>query len=227
MSTIKLAVFDMAGTTINENNIVYKTVQQVINDLGYTISLDQVLEYGAGKEKHQAIKDVLKNCTDSTAIDRQAAIAFAAFKPKLENAYSIFEIDTFDGMLPFFEKLKNNGIKVVLNTGYDSKTANKLLSKLEWQVGRDFDALITADDVKNGRPHPDMIQKAMAMFRITNPAEVLKAGDSEIDITEGKNAGCGLTIGVLSGAQTKEQLKAANPDYILNFVTDLETILIN
>lgn len=227
MSTIKLAVFDMAGTTINENNMVYKTVQQVINDLGYSISLDQVLEYGAGKEKHQAIKDVLKNCTDSTTIDTQAASAFAAFKPKLENAYSIFDIATFDGMLPFFEKLKTNGIKVVLNTGYDSKTANKLLSKLEWQVGRDFDALITADDVKNGRPHPDMIQKAMAMFRITDPAEVLKAGDSEIDITEGKNAGCGLTIGVLSGAQTKEQLEAANPDYILNFVTDLEAILIN
>ena len=59
MHTIKLAVFDMAGTTVNENNIVYKTVQKVINDLGYTVSLDQVLEYGAGKEKHQAITDVL------------------------------------------------------------------------------------------------------------------------------------------------------------------------
>ena len=43
MHTIKLAVFDMAGTTVNENNIVYKTVQKVINDLGYEVSLDQVL----------------------------------------------------------------------------------------------------------------------------------------------------------------------------------------
>ena len=53
----------------------------------------------------------------------------------------------------------------------------------------------------------------------------LKAGDSEIDIIEGKNSGCGITVGVLSGAQTKEQLEVANPDYILQDVTELEYIL--
>tara|TARA_R110002020_G_scaffold424442_1_gene633675 strand:- start:40838 stop:41521 length:684 start_codon:yes stop_codon:yes gene_type:complete len=226
MNTIKLVVFDMAGTTVNENNIVYKTVHKVINDLGYNVTLDNVLEFGAGKEKHQAIKDVLQNCTNSSAIKEEAATAFAAFKPELEVAYNTLEIGTFDGMLSFFKKLKSNNIHVVLNTGYDAKTATKLLAKLEWNVGEEIDMLITADDVKNGRPAPDMIQKAMQQFNITNSSHVLKAGDSEIDIIEGKNANCGLTIGVLSGAQTKEQLEAAKPDYILNVVTELEEILI-
>lgn len=54
---------------------------------------------------------------------------------------------------------------------------------------------------------------------------VLKAGDSEIDIEEGKNAGCGITIGVLSGAQTREQLQAANPDYILDSLAELDHII--
>jgi len=227
MNTIKLAVFDMAGTTVNENNIVYKTVQKVINDLGFNVSLNDVLEYGAGKEKHQAITDVLQNCTEAEEIEKLAAEAFASFKPELEIAYNTNEIATFEGMIPFFKKLKDNGIKVVLNTGYDSKTANKLLSKLNWKVGQEIDALFTSDDVKNGRPHPEMIQKAMAQFKITNAAEVLKAGDSKIDIIEGKNANCGLTIGVLSGAQTREQLQDASPDYILNYLTELENILIN
>ncbi|WP_073099079.1 phosphonatase-like hydrolase [Leeuwenhoekiella marinoflava] len=227
MKTIKLVVFDMAGTTVNENNIVYKTVQKVINDLGYTVTLDNVLEFGAGKEKHQAITDVLQNCTNSSAVKKEAATAFTAFKPELEVAYDTLEIGTFDGMLSFFKKLKNHHIRVVLNTGYDAKTAAKLLAKLAWNIGEEIDMLITADDVKNGRPAPDMIHKAMQQFEITDPSYVLKAGDSEIDIIEGKNANCGLTIGVLSGAQTREQLEAAKPDYILNLVTELESILLN
>ena len=46
-----MVVFDMAGTTVNEDNLVYKTVQKVINDEGFAIELDQVLLNGAGKEK--------------------------------------------------------------------------------------------------------------------------------------------------------------------------------
>ena len=29
---IKLVVFDMAGTTINEDNVVYKTLQKAVNN---------------------------------------------------------------------------------------------------------------------------------------------------------------------------------------------------
>jgi len=226
MIDIRMVVFDMAGTTVNENNLVYKTVQKVINEAGFPVSLDDVLKHGAGKEKHKAITDVLTACTDAKNIGAIADRAFANFKVALEAIYDEAEITTFDGMEDFFDKLKNNDIKVVLNTGYDRKTASKLMTKLNWMVGNQVDALITADDVENGRPNPDMIHMAMKMFGITNAAQVLKAGDSVIDITEGKNSGCGLTVGVLSGAQSSEQLEAAHPDYILQNVTELQRILL-
>ena len=73
---IELVVFDMAGTTVNEDNVVYKTVQQVINEEGFNISLADVLEHAAGKEKHQAITDVLKACT---ALEDVATVAERAF----------------------------------------------------------------------------------------------------------------------------------------------------
>lgn len=225
MIDIKLVVFDMAGTTVNENNLVYKTVQKVINQEGFSVSLDEVLLYGAGKEKHTAITDVLTACTTNVDIKTIADKAFNNFKVALETAYDEAQISTFNGMEAFFDSLRKHDIKIALNTGYDSKTANKLLEKLNWKVGDQVDALITSDDVVNGRPNPDMIQMAMAKFGITNPAQVLKAGDSEIDIMEGKNSGCAITVGVLSGAQNKEQLEVANPDYILNDVTELEGIL--
>ena len=62
---IKMVVFDMAGTTVNENMVVYKTLQRAINEAGYDFTLDQVLAQGAGKEKVQAIKDVLKTYAGS------------------------------------------------------------------------------------------------------------------------------------------------------------------
>lgn len=220
-----MVVLDMAGTTVNEDNLVYKTVQKVINQEGFEITLEDVLKHGAGKEKHKAITDVLTACTDEKDIDTVADRVFVKFKVALEKAYNESDINAFEGMEAFFEQLRDRGIKIILNTGYDLKTANKLMNKLNWQVGIQVDALITSDDVVNGRPHPDMIKMAMAQFGINDSAYVLKAGDSEIDIIEGKNSGCGLTVGVLSGAQNREQLEAAHPDYILQNVTELKSIL--
>lgn len=223
---IQLVVFDMAGTTVDEGNLVYKTVQKVINDEGYKVSLDNVLNYGAGKEKYQAIYDVLKECTNSNTIELTAQRAFSNFKPALETAYAALEIKTFEGTEALFKDLRDKNIKVVLNTGYDFITANNLLLKLGWSVGETIDALVTSDDVKNGRPDGDMIVKAMELTGIKDPAKVLKVGDSAIDIEEGKSANCGMTAGVLTGAQTREQIQNANPTIIINSLTELRAILL-
>lgn len=223
---IQLVVFDMAGTTVDEGNLVYKTVQKVINDEGYNVSLDNVLNYGAGKEKYQAIYDVLKECTNSETVEVTAHKAFSNFKPALEKAYADLEIKTFEGTEALFKDLRNNNIKVVLNTGYDFITANNLLLKLGWSVGETIDALVTSDDVKNGRPDGDMIVKAMELTGINDPKKVLKVGDSAIDIEEGKSADCGMTAGVLTGAQTREQIQNANPTIIVNNLMELRAVLL-
>lgn len=225
MKNIRMVVFDMAGTTVNEDNLVYKTVQKVINREGFNVTLQQVLHHGAGKEKYKAITDVLTACTNEIHVEAIARRAFENFKDELEKAYHENEVTSFKGIESFFDKLRANNIKIVLNTGYNRITADKLMAKLGWEVGRQVDGLVTADDVANGRPAPDMIFMAMEQFGISDAAQVLKAGDSEIDIVEGINAGCGITVGVLSGAQNRQQLQAARPDYILNNVTELDKVL--
>lgn len=217
-NTIKMVVLDMAGTTINEDNIVYKTLHKAVETQGVKVDLSTVLKICAGKEKHKAIIDLLKNLEIENV---DSNVVFENFKTNLNDAYDFFEIKPIDGVEAFFTELKNKGVKVVLNTGYDSKTANKLISKLNWSVGNQIDALITADDVVSGRPSAEMIHLAMEIFSISNPENVLKAGDSVIDIEEGKNANCGLTVGVLSGAQNKEELAKANPNYIFQNVTQI------
>lgn len=222
---IELVVFDMAGTTVDEDNFVYKTVQKVINDEGFNVSLDEVLKYAAGKEKHQAITDVLKECTPLINTGLVANIAFSKFKIALKNTYDSLEIKTFEGTEQLFKYLRDRYIKVVLNTGYDSKTAHLLLEKLGWIVGETIDDIVTADDVENGRPEGDMILLAMKNTGVIDPKKVMKVGDSAIDIEEGKNANCGITVGVLTGAQNRAQIQEANPTYIIESLNELRAIL--
>lgn len=222
---IQLVVFDMAGTTVDEQNVVYKTVHRAIERAGYDLPLELVLLHAAGKEKFQAIKDVVEYLEGGAVSNDTLRDIHHDFETLLDQAYSILTPMPLPGALTVFRKLHENGVKVVLNTGYKRVVANVLLQKLGWAEGVNYDLLITASDVQNGRPNPDMIHAAMVHFGITDPAEVVKIGDSIIDIEEGKNAGCGIVIGINTGAQTAEQLMTAQPDYIFHRLDELLSLI--
>ncbi|PAW94625.1 HAD family hydrolase [Mucilaginibacter sp. MD40] len=225
-NTIKMVVFDMAGTTINEDNLVYKTLLTAINNAGYTLNLEQVLAEGAGKEKKQAIRSILLvylNIVDEKLINQ----IYNNFIEQLGAAYKHFEVKPQPNAAELFNKLKEQNILTVLNTGYNRETAELLLAKLEWKEGQTFNTLVTASDVPNNRPNPDMIFHAMQKFGINDGSLVAKVGDSIIDIEEGKNAGCGLTVGITTGAHTKTQLQQANPDAIIDNLSQLSALVIH
>ncbi|OWY22442.1 phosphonatase-like hydrolase [Sphingobacteriales bacterium UPWRP_1] len=221
---IKMVVFDMAGTTVNEHNVVYKTLHKAIQNAGFNVSYEQVLAEGAGKEKLQAIQNIMaKFYPDATAAVISAI--FEQFKTLLNNAYQTLQVTPHHGAEEVFEWLKKHQILVVLNTGYSQPIAQLLLQKLGWKQGTHYDALITASEVTNGRPMPDMINLAKAQFDLENAAHIAKIGDSAVDIEEGINAGCGLTIGITTGAHTKEQLLQANPHTVIDSLLQLPQLL--
>ena len=218
MHMTSMVVFDMAGTTVDENNVVYKTLHAAIVNAGIPVSLDDVLLHGAGKEKLQAIKDVLASQHHETT---HAQEIYNYFIVALENAYQNLEVTPCSNAETVFALLKKQEIKVVLNTGYNRATATGLLSKLNWSEGEDIDLLVTASDVSHNRPAPDMIDYAIKHFAITDPTTVIKVGDSAIDIEEGKNAGCGKTFGVTTGAQTREQIQVADPTAVVDDLLEI------
>jgi phosphonatase-like hydrolase len=218
---IKLLVFDMAGTTIDEQNVVYKTLQSSINEFGYPASLEEVLAKGAGMEKYDAIQYIVREAFDPDVEDKKLENIFDHFKKNLKANYKDLKVQEQNGAYATLHELKKKGKLIALNTGYNKKTAKSLLKKLEWKKGKAYHALVTASDVENSRPAPDMIFKVMDRLNIKDAKEVAKIGDSCIDISEGRNAGCGLCIGITSGAQTREQLSAVNPDFIIDDLSEL------
>ena len=219
-----MVVFDMAGTTIDEGNVVYITLHEAIVKHSISVSLDQVLNYGAGKEKFQAIVDILDQ-TDHPSNSELVSLIYNDFIEKLTINYESLEIKALPNVEKVFKELRRRNIRVVLNTGYNRKTAESLIDKLGWIKSIDYDLLVTASDVKNSRPYPDMIISAMADLNITDSLGIIKVGDSAIDILEGKNANCGLTIGITTGAQTRKQLLKANPDFIIDDIYSIVELI--
>jgi phosphonatase-like hydrolase len=219
--TIQLAVFDMAGTTVDERNVVYRSVQQAINEAGFEATLPQVLLHAAGKEKRQAIRDTLAALHGQTPADSTVQPIFEHFQRILDEAYQRETFTPQPGATDLFAYLKAKNIRVALNTGYARPVAERLVAQMGWAGSPLLDLVVTADDVPQGRPAPDMIHFAMRQLGIGDAAAVLKVGDSIVDIEEGKNAGCGLVFGISTGAQTREQLLTANPSAVLDHLAEI------
>jgi len=219
---IQLVVFDMAGTTVDENNVVYKTLRNAVQAQGFNCSLEHVLQVGGGQEKKQAIRDLLSGEGVAMAnLESMVDTTYQQFTTMLKQAYHELEVKPCPGSESVFAQLREKGIKVALNTGYQKETATSLLQKLGWREGEQIDLVVTASDVPNSRPAPDMILLAMEKLGIDQPEYVVKIGDTAIDVEEGQQAGCGLCFGVLGGAQNREQIARANPDGILEHLSEL------
>ncbi len=219
---IQLVIFDMAGTTVDEQNIVYKTVQKAIQAKGFEVELDIVLKMAAGREKLNAIKSVLEYINAST---EQAEEIFEDFKQRLKMAYIEEPIFPQPHAEATFKALQEKAIKVALNTGYDRPTVAQLLNRLNWTNHPHIDLTICASDVKHGRPAPDMIELAMKQLGVVDAKSVAKIGDSTVDIEEGHNAHCAYSIGITTGAQTREQLQTAHPTAIIDNLQELLAVM--
>jgi len=144
------------------------------------------------------------------------------FNASLEEQYFYGDsIELIDPKLPeFFTRLREKGVKIGLNTGYSVRIQKAMIDNLG--MNEYIDEYISSEEVNYGRPFPYMIYHLMERLNIKNINEVAKIGDTRNDIMEGRNAGCIQTIGVLSGAETKETLELESPNNIIDIITDLK-----
>jgi phosphonatase-like hydrolase len=216
-NSIKLLVCDMAGTTVDEGGIIYVALREAMNAHGLKVQ-EHEMDPWHGAQKSAVMEWFLKDrgMTGRVSLDDVED----SFVSALEDAYFSpdAQISLISNKLPFyFEQLRMNDIQVALNTGYPQQIQNKILEKLGMKPM--VDAYTCAYDVKAGRPSPYMVYKLMEQTGIMSVKQVAKAGDTVADIGEGRNAGCGLVVGVLSGADSALQLKDA--DIVVGDITDV------
>lgn len=220
--TIRLASLDMAGTTIDEGGAVYAVLRDAIErDTGRDVP-DDLLSRWSGTDKREAIVGILTALGEDLArTDR----LFAAFSDDLTAAYESEPPVLLPGIAETVEQLRAQGVQVALQTGYRLEVAQALLDVVGWRVGRDVDALVTAEDVPASRPAPYLVFRTMERTGVLDVREVLVAGDTVNDVTAGTRAGARFVVGVLTGAHTVAELGTARHTHLLSSVADVPELL--
>jgi phosphonatase-like hydrolase len=225
--SIKLVVFDIAGTTVKDDQEVSKAFQAALKKYNYHIELNRI-DPLMGYEKTLAIKQILLLIESDTGKITPELIG-DIHKEFVQQMIRFYQYEPGIEPLPHAEEtlaaLRAVGIKVGINTGFSRDIADTIVTRLQWHEKGLIDYVVGSDEVELGRPHPYMIQKMMKEANITDPLEVVKVGDTEVDVREGQSVGCKYVIGVTTGAFTREQLEPYNPTHIIDDIAQVIDII--
>ena len=215
---IKLIVCDMAGTTVEEHGIVYKTLREAMVSHGLSVSEDEMHPWH-GAAKGAVTAHFLDREPSVGVTAKQIDATFEELVTKAYGAPGATDLISPD-LCNWISQCQEAGIKVGLNTGYPVSIQEGLLTdlKLDGMV----DCWVSASQVAEGRPYPYMVHRLMEQMGIMDCSQVAKFGDTVNDIKEGKNAGCGLVVGVLSGADSALDLYEAGADVVVPDVTHID-----
>jgi phosphoglycolate phosphatase len=86
-------------------------------------------------------------------------------------------------------------------------------------VENHFDAILGGDSAAEKKPHPALLNAALRRFEIPG-ASALMVGDGDTDVEAGKRAGV-MTCGVTYGLGNKDDLIAAQPDLLIDDLSEL------
>ncbi|MBI0376926.1 phosphonatase-like hydrolase [Streptomyces albiflaviniger] len=221
---IDLAVFDMAGTTIDEGLRVYQVLADTARAHGADPT-DEAINRWHGSAKHEALKALLTDHEGVPPEPDRLALVVADFRGRLRNAYAAQPPTPLPGVPDAMTRLREAGVKVVLNTGFDHDIVRPLLGALGWEGDAVVDGVVCGSDVPQGRPAPFMIFRAMELAGVSDRSRVLVAGDTPRDLEAGVNAGVGYVVGVLSGAGTARELGSHRHTHLLQSVADIPALV--
>jgi phosphonatase-like hydrolase len=236
---IEMVVFDMAGTTVTDHHEVEACFAKAAENTGLNVSADRILAL-QGYSKIEVFKLLWHEGYPHLAEDilkEKALNSYNAFCEILENHYISFGAKPTEYCTELFQYLKANNIKIALTTGFYRKVTNIILEKLGWDFGLDknakgteksiIDLSIASDEVKHGRPKPDMILKAMEVMNIQNPQNVITIGDTPSDILAGDAAGIGYVFAITNGTHSQKQLEQYYPQYMVSSLLELKEFIEN
>ncbi|WP_187977790.1 phosphonatase-like hydrolase [Mycetocola sp. JXN-3] len=211
---IQLAVFDMAGTTIDDGGAVYRALAEAVTETGATVDPGD-LQTWMGTEKHAAL-EALITLGGGTVTPEVVDTAYARFADILADNYAARPPRPLLGIPETLAALRAAGIRIALTTGFTRAVATGILEEMGWRIGSPgeddvvtIDALVCGDEVAQGRPAPYLIHRAMERTGVVDVARVLTAGDTVVDVRAGINAGVAHTVGVLTGELTVDDFAAA------------------
>jgi HAD superfamily hydrolase (TIGR01549 family) len=209
---LKAIIFDLDGTLIDSVNFwlsLYKKTAKKLN-----IKLD---EKEVSKRFGEKDVDILISLTPKEK--REEAISyFYMLKEREKKRLNLKKFKFVDSVL---KKIKEKKIKIGITTGNSKDIAEYIVKKNKLEKYIDY--LVTHEDVKRGKPYPDMILKIIKHFKVKKK-DVLCVGDSLYDFKAAKRAKVKIGL-VLTGVSDKEDVEKLKPNFVFKDIRDVLKLL--
>ncbi len=222
-----MVVLDMAGTTVEDKDNVHIALINAFKKHELAILREDANKV-MGLPKPVAIDQLLKEDFGMQAAKRNdlTPLIHDSFVNEMISFYANDKsVKAKDNAEETFRKLKEQGIKVAIDTGFSRPIADTIINRLRWRDNSLIDISVTSDEVKYGRPHPDMIFEAMKRGGIKFSKNVAKVGDTTSDLQEGTSAGCKYVIGITTGAYTRKELARETHTHLIDDLLEVLTIV--
>jgi len=223
MSRIRLVVFDIAGTIIEDHGEVARAFTKALMENGIPFVEDELKRW-KGASKREVIRNFVKQADSKGDIDQTVENSYRRFRSELEGFYSE-KLEPIGGAVDTFRWCKDHNILLATTTGFYREISDLILRQTGWCDF--FAANISSSDVPQGRPAPYMIFRAMEATGVQNVKEVVNVGDTPLDLQSGSNAGLAGVVGVLSGTHDRESLRGQPHTHIINSIADLPDLIAN
>ena len=194
MSWIKIAILDFDGTLGDTTALIVRTTQAAIKELGLPARSDEECASMIGLRLVE-IPPVL-----FPGYEIDCDLYAATYRRLFHEFDTDGAVKLYPNVIETLKKLDRQGIILTIAS---SRSRHTLIKYIE-NLGLDgiIRYVLGADDVKEGKPHPEGIYNTLEKFDIPADQAVM-VGDTIFDIEMGINAGtktCGVTYG--NGSRT-------------------------
>jgi pyrophosphatase PpaX len=210
-NNINTILFDLDGTLIDTNELIISTYLHTLEKYyPGKFTREDVLPF-LGPTLHEVFGEMDPDRVEEMVLEYRTY--------NLANHDAL--VKEFVGVMETIETLKKKGYKLAIVTTKREDVAFKGLRLMK--LDSYFDVMIAYDHVKKVKPDPEPIFLALEKLG-SKPEEALMVGDNFHDVLAGKNAGT-KTAGVAWSIKGREYLAKYEPDFMLENMTDLLTIL--
>lgn len=197
-------LFDMDGVIIDNTPLHRRVWGEFARQHGLDPS-DAEIRRADGRRAVDVVRMLFGAEPSDEEVGRLAAAREVLYRQELRTA----PVSAVPGVRDFLASLGAAGLPRVLATSATHDNVAVVLSRLE--LGAMFDAVVSAEHVRHGKPHPEVYLEAAR--RAKAPAEAcLVVEDALPGIQSAKAAGA-WCLG-LSTSQSQEALQAAGADWV-------------
>jgi HAD superfamily hydrolase (TIGR01509 family) len=212
----KAAIFDWDGTLADTRQAVVASFQKALSEVHCKIS-DEFIERRIGIGSAETFREILR----SAKVRFDEALIERLVKKKIQNEIDLSRsVRLFNGSIDLLESLQGK-VKLGIASMNDREVINHILKMTNTQ--RFFDVTVTADDIVNPKPHPEIFLNCAHKLR-SSPRKCVVIEDSIFGVEAAKTAKM-WCIAVLTGVYSRRLLEKANPDLIVDSLREKSRIL--